>query len=491
MGARTNGSTLPHWRVAIIGAGAGGLGLAIRLRKSGHRDFVVFEASDGVGGTWRSNTYPGAACDVPSHLYSYSFARKPDWTKTYANQPEILQYLETCAERFGVCPHLRTRVRITAARWDEEERRWRLTDADGNAYEADVVVSAIGTFATPSYPAIAGLDTFAGPSFHSARWEHEHDLTGKRVAVIGVGASAAQIVPEVAGVAAHVDVYQRTPQWILPRSDKPFTDEQRRRFARNPIVARRHRREIYWAFEKTIAFNHGDDTADRLRAIALSHLEYRIEDDDLRAKLTPDYPFGCKRTLVCSDFYKALTRDDVELVTEPIERVTAGSVVTADGRDRPADVLALATGFKATEYLEGIDVVGVGGRRLHGDWAEVAHAYMGLTVSGYPNFFIFYGPNTNQGGNSIIIILEAQAAYVLSALRHMRWRRVRAVDVRREVMEAYNRELEEALAGTVWSDGCQSYFKNANGKIATQLPQTSRWYAQRTRRFRMKEYQRT
>ena len=490
MDGQTNGPA-PHWRVAIIGAGAGGLGLAIRLLKSGQRDFVVFEASDGVGGTWRSNTYPGAACDVPSHLYSYSFARKPDWTKTYANQPEILDYFEGCADRFGVRSHLRTGVRITAACWDENALCWRLTDAEGKFYEADVVVSAIGTFAAPSVPAIAGLDTFAGPRFHSARWEHEHDLTGKKVAVIGTGASAAQIVPEVAQLADRVDVYQRTPQWILPRSDKPFTEEQKRRFARNPIAARRHRKQIYWAYEKTIAFNHDDDTADRLRAIALSHLEYRIKDDELRAKLTPDYPFGCKRTLVCSDFYKAVTRDNVELVTDPIDRITWGSVVTADGRDRPADILVLATGFRATEYLEGVDVVGVGGRRLHDDWAEVAHAYMGLTVSGYPNFFIFYGPNTNQGGNSIIIILEAQAAYVLSALRQMRRRRVRAVDVRRDVMEAYNRDLEVALAGTVWSDGCQSYFRNANGRIATQLPQTSRWYAQRTRRFRMKEYERT
>jgi cation diffusion facilitator CzcD-associated flavoprotein CzcO len=490
MDGQTNGPT-PHWRVAIIGAGAGGLGLAIRLLRSGQRDFVVFEASAGVGGTWRSNTYPGAACDVPSHLYSFSFARKPDWTKTYANQPEILEYFEGCADRFGVRSHLRTGVRITAARWDEHALCWQVSDAEGNTYAADVVVSAIGTFATPSFPAISGLDTFAGPRFHSARWEHDHDLTGMKVAVIGTGASAAQIVPEVAKIADRVDVYQRTPQWVLPRSDKPFTEEQKRRFARNPIAARRHRKQIYWAYEKTIAFNHDDDTADRLRAIALSHLEYRIKDDELRAKLTPDYPFGCKRTLVCSDFYKAVTRDNVELITAPIDRITSGSVVTADGRDRPADVLVLATGFRATEYLEGIDVVGVGGRSLHDDWAEVARAYMGLTVSGYPNFFIFYGPNTNQGGNSIIIILEAQAAYVLSALRQMRRRRVRAVDVRRDVMEAYNRELEVALAGTVWSDGCQSYFRNANGRIATQLPQTSRWYAQRTRRFRMKEYERT
>jgi len=474
-----------------MGAGAGGLGLAIRLAKSRQRDFVLFEASDGVGGTWRLNTYPGAACDVPSHLYSYSFALKPDWTKTYAEQPEILQYFEDCTDRFGIRPHLRPHTRLTTARWDESAGRWHLTDADGNAYTADVLVSAIGTFTVPSTPDIDGLGSFAGPCFHSARWEHEHDFSGRRVAVIGTGASAAQIVPELAKVAAAVDVYQRTPQWILPRSDKPFTEEQKRRFARNPIAARRHRREIYWAFENTIAFRHGDEVAEQLKALALSHLEHRIKDDELRRKLTPDYPFGCKRTLVCSDFYKALVRDNVELVTERIERVTPASVVAADGRERPVDAIVLATGFEATEYLKGIDVLGVGGRRLHDDWAEVAHAYLGLTVAGYPNFFMLYGPNTNQGGNSIIVILEAQATYVLRALRAMRLHRTRAVDVRRDVMDAYNSELAEALADTIWSGGCQSYFKNESGRIATQLPQTSRWYAERTRRFRMREYVRS
>ncbi len=490
-GGEGAGGADPHWRVAIMGAGAGGLGLAIRLAKSGQRDFVLFEASDGVGGTWRANTYPGAACDVPSHLYSYSFALKPDWSKTYANQPEILQYFEDCADRFGIRPHLRPHTRITAARWDERARQWRLTDAEGGGYVADVLVSAIGTFTTPFVPVIDGLGSFAGPCFHSARWEHEHDLAGARVAVIGTGASAAQIVPELAKQAREVHVFQRTPQWILPRSDKPFSEEQKRRFAHNPIAIRRHRREIYRAFENTIAFRHGDEVAEQLKTLALSHIDHRIQDDELRAKLTPDYPFGCKRTLVCSDFYKALVRDNVELVTEGIERVTPDAIVTDDGRERPVDAIVLATGFKATEYLEGIDVVGIGGRRLHDDWAEVAHAYMGLTVSGYPNFFMLYGPNTNQGGNSIIVILEAQATYVLGALRAMRLRRARAVDVRRDIMDAYNQELAQALAGTVWSDGCQSYFKNANGRIATQLPQTSGWYAKKTRRFRMREYVRS
>jgi cation diffusion facilitator CzcD-associated flavoprotein CzcO len=490
--ANGSGAGTEHWQVGVIGAGPGGLGLAIQLVQSGRRDFVVFEATDGVGGTWRVNTYPGAACDVPSHLYSYSFALKPDWSKTYANQPEILEYFEECADRYDIRPHLRTQTRITAARWDEGASRWDLTDAEGRAYSCDVLVSAIGTFTTPSYPRIEGLAEFAGPSFHSARWEHEHHLANKRVAVIGTGASAAQIIPEVAKAAAHVDVYQRTPQWILPRSDKPFSDDEKERFARDRGAAEQHRNDLFWAFENTIAFRHGETAADGLRALAMSHIEYRIKDEELKSKLTPDYPFGCKRTLICSDFYKALLRDDVELVTDGIERVTERGVVTVDGRERAADVLVLATGFKATEYLEGIDVVGVGGRRLHDDWAaaDVAHAYKGLTVSGYPNFFMMYGPNTNQGGNSIIVILEAQATYILSALNAMRRFGFKAIDVRRDVMDEYNRELTAALEDTFWHDGCLSYFKNPKGKIATQLPQTSQWYTNQTRFFRIKEYER-
>jgi cation diffusion facilitator CzcD-associated flavoprotein CzcO len=478
-----------RWQVAIVGAGAGGLGLAIRLVKAGLHDFVLFEASDGVGGTWRSNTYPGAACDVPSHLYSYSFALKPDWTKAYANQPEILAYFEECADRYAIRSHLQVRTAIVSARWNEPERCWDLRDAAGGTYRAGTLVSALGTFNAPSIPAIEGLATFAGPCFHSARWEHRHELGGRAVAVIGTGASAAQIVPELAREARRVSIFQRSPSWILPRADKPFSEEDKRRFARHPLAARRHRWDIYWSYERNISFRHGDGAADQLKAIALSHLEYRIGDEELRAKLTPSFPLGCKRTLVSSDYYKAVVRDEVELVTEPIAAVTPTGVTTTDGRLHEVDAIVLATGFHATEYLHGLEVMGAGGRRLADDWAVVPHAYLGLTVSGYPNFFMLYGPNTNQGGNSIIFILEAQAAYVVRALRAMRRRRVTAVDVKRPVMDRYNRELARALQGTVWDDGCQSYFKNENGKIATQLPYPSLWYWRRTRRFRLRDYE--
>jgi cation diffusion facilitator CzcD-associated flavoprotein CzcO len=479
-----------HWRVAIIGAGPGGLGLAIALAQSGRRDFVLLEATDGVGGTWRLNTYPGAACDVPSHLYSYSFALKPDWTKTYASQPEILRYFEDCADRFAIGPHLRTGVRVETVRWDEVRHRWLVTDGAGRVYEADVVVSAIGTFAAPFLPQIEGLDSFSGPSFHSARWEHEHDLSDRRVAVIGTGASAAQIVPELAKLCSRVDVYQRTPQWILPRKDVAFSEEDKERFARDREAMAKHREEIFWGYENSIAFRSDSDAAAGLEALARSHLDYRITDEQLKAKLTPDYPFGCKRTLVCSDFYKALLRDNVKLITEGIDHVTPSGVVCLDGSERTTDAIVLATGFKATAYLEGLDVVGLGGRRLHEDWSERAHAYLGLTVAGYPNFFMLYGPNTNQGGNSIIVILEAQAGYVVGALGAMEEEGIDALVVRREVMDSYNRDLAEALSGTLWQNGCQSYFKDAKGHIVTQLPQTSLWYAERTREFTLEEYER-
>jgi cyclohexanone monooxygenase len=477
--------------VAILGAGAGGLGLAIRLKKAGMDDFVLFEASDGVGGTWRANSYPGAACDVPSHLYSYSFEMKPDWTKTYAGQPEILQYFEGCADRYGIRPHLRAHTAIVAATWNEDLGRWHLRSAAGEEFEVTVLVSALGMLRVPSYPDIEGLASFAGTTFHSARWDHDHDLTGRRVAVIGTGASAAQIVPAVAPAVERMTLFQRTPSWILPRVDKPFSDEEKARFAKHRLAARRHRWEIYRAFERNISFRHGDAVADQLKALALSHLEYRVKDDELRAKLTPSYPFGCKRTLVCSDFYKSLVRDPVDLVTEPISHVTAHAVVTTDGTEHNVDTIVLATGFRATEYLHGLDVTGVGGRNLHQEWADAPQAYLGMTVSGYPNFFMLYGPNTNQGGNSIIFILEAQAAYVVRSLRAMRRRRVGTVDVKRAVQDTYNEELRVALSGTVWDTGCESYFKSASGKIVTQLPHPSLWYWRRTRRFRLGEYQRT
>jgi cation diffusion facilitator CzcD-associated flavoprotein CzcO len=451
-------------------------------------NFIIFEASDGVGGTWRSNSYPGAACDVPSHLYSYSFEMKPDWTKTYANQPEILAYFEHCADKYDLRRHLQTDTAIVSATWMPDVCRWRLRSAAGEECEATVLVSALGLFHEPNVPDIEGLASFCGASFHSARWDHAYDVTGRRVAVIGTGASAAQIVPAIAPSVEQLTLFQRTPSWILPRVDMVFSDEEKRRFATNKLAARRHRWEIYRSYERNISFRDGDAAADQLKALALSHLDYRIKDDALREKLTPTYPLGCKRTLVTSDFYKSLVRDPVDLVTEPIARVTPDGVMTTDGVEHRVDAIVWATGFRASDYLQGLDITGVDHRKLHDEWGDTPEAYLGMTVPGYPNFFMLYGPNTNQGGNSIIFILEAQAAYIVRSLRAMRRHRTAAVDVKREVKDTYNRELQAALSGTVWDTGCESYFKAASGQIVTQLPHPSLWYWRRTRRFRMSEY---
>lgn len=473
--------------VAVLGAGFGGLAMAHHLRKVGVDDIAIFERDDGVGGTWRANRYPGAACDVPSHLYSLSFARKPDWSSSYAAQPEILAYIEDCYDRLDVRRHVRLSTAIVAATWQHERDCWRLRDEHGHEHEADVVVSAIGLFHTPAWPTIEGLDRFGGTVIHSARWPDGHDLAGERVAVIGTGASAIQVVPAIASHAAHVDLYQRTPAWVVPRRDTPFSDEQKRRFARNPVAARRARWDVYRQFEKNTTFVKGDPSAEMLGLVASSYLAHKVPDEDLRARLTPAYPIGCKRVLVSSAFYPAVQRDDVDLVTDPIARVTPTGVTTADGTERPCDTIVLCTGFRATEYLRGIDVVGRHAS-LHDHWAGVPRAYLGMAVPSFPNLFLMYGPNTNQGGNSIVFILEAQARYVARALRAMRRRRATSIEVRPEVMQRYSDALKTALDSTVWNGGCDSYFRTSDGDIVTQLPYPSLWYWRRTRRVARRDF---
>jgi cation diffusion facilitator CzcD-associated flavoprotein CzcO len=469
--------------VAILGAGFGGLATAHRLAGAGVDDVVIFERSDGVGGTWRANSYPGAACDVPSHLYSLSFAPNPDWSRTYATQPEILRYIEGCYDRFDVRRKVRCSTEIVAATWDGDRGRWRLRDHRGSEYEARILVSAIGTFHTPALPDIAGLADFAGAAFHSARWDHGHDLTGRRVAVVGTGASAVQIVPAIADRAAHVDVYQRTPAWIVPRKDEAFSDAQKRELAARPAVARRLRDELYQSYERNTSFIAGSPAAAALDELARGYLAHKVPDPELRARLTPAYPIGCKRVLVSSAFYPAVQRADVDLVTTGIARIGRHGIRTTDGVERPCDTIVLCTGFRATEYLRGVAVAGRDGVDLHQQWAGVPRAHLGMTVPSFPNFFMLYGPNTNQGGNSIILILEAQAGYVAGAVEAMRAAGAAVAEVRPGAMRRYVDDLEAALEDTVWSGGCDSYFRTAAGDIVTQLPYTAGWYQDRTARF--------
>lgn len=459
--------------------------MGVKLKRAGY-EFTIYEKSDGVGGTWRYNSYPGAACDVPSHLYSFSFELNPWWSRTYATQPEILAYLERCTDQYGLRPHLRTNVAIDEARWNEAEQQWQLTTANGEEFTADVVVSGLGMLNVPVVPDIPGADRFRGRAFHSSRWDHSKSIAGERVGSIGTGASAVQYVPAIAPEVEHITVFQRSPIWITPRLDREFTPEEQRRFARVPGAARRERWKLWWTYERADFDAIGEQTT-TMTALAQSYLERKITDPELRAKLTPDYPVGCKRPLISRDWFPTLTRENVRVVTEPITEITEQGVRTADGEEHVVDTIVYGTGFRANEYLTAVDFYGRDGRRLRDDWRDGAEAYLGLTVSGYPNLFMLYGPNTN-GVNSIIFMHEAQANYIMGALRTMRRRRIGSLDVRRRVMDRYNRRIQAAMPGTVWTAGCTNYFRTAAGKVVTQLPYSGGRYWLRTRLFRSWAY---
>lgn len=476
-------------RVAIIGAGFGGLGAAVALRRAGIDDLVIIEGGDGVGGTWRRNTYPGAACDIQSHLYSFSFAPNKSWSRTYARQPEILAYLESVADDFDLRRHLMLNTRVRSVRWNADTWSWdcQLDRAGTPAtLTADVIVCAAGLFGSPRRPDIEGLADFGGPLMHTAQWDHGIGLAGKKVAVIGTGASGVQVVPELARVAERVTVFQRTPPWMVPKDDRPYSATELARFRRDPLAARRTRWQI-WKFQHDNTATFADDPVVAARThIATSFLERTVADERLRRALTPNYPFRCKRVLLGDEYYRALQEANVELVTDPIARIAETSVITATGKAVDADAIVLATGFETARYLSGIDVIGVGGQRLHERWGDDPSAYLGVAVGGFPNFFMLYGPNTNQGGNSIVYILEAGARLVASAASRVA-RRGGYVDVRPEAEKCYNDRLSADLERTVWTQ-CDSYFRSPTGRIVTQWPYTELEYARRTWRLRPREW---
>jgi cation diffusion facilitator CzcD-associated flavoprotein CzcO len=464
----------------VIGAGAGGIAMGVALNRAGF-EFSIYEKSDGVGGTWRDNTYPGAACDVPSHLYSYSFAPNPWWSRTYAGQREILTYLENCADRFGVTPHVRTGTAITDAEWDERNHRWQLRSDAGETFTADVLVTALGMLNVPFVPEIPGAERFRGRMFHSSRWDHSKPLAGERVASIGTGASAVQYVPAIADEVEALTVFQRTPIWVAPRFEQEFTPDQQRRFARIPFAARRLRWQIWLAYQRS-SFDTASPQITNQTELARSYLARKVADTELRELLTPDFPAGCKRPLMSRAWFPALTRDNVSVVTSPITEITETGLLTADGHEYPADTIIFGTGFRAADYLSTMRIRGRDGRELHEQWADGAEAYLGLTVAGFPNLFMLYGPNTN-GVNSILFMHEAQAHYIVKALRMMRRWRIGVVDVREQVLRRYNDKLQAAMAGKVWLAGCNNYFAAPNGKIVTQLPYSAGEYWLRTRIF--------
>lgn len=471
-------------RVGIIGAGAGGIAMGIQLAEGGY-DFTIFDRADGFGGTWRHNTFPGAACDVPSHLYSYSFAPNPRWSKTYANQPEILAYLEKVAADHRLGPHLRANTAVTTVRWSDTRRRWTLTDADGREHRFDVVVSAVGMLDVPYVPDIRGAHRFRGRRFHSARWDHSKSTAGERVASIGTGASAIQYVPAIAQETAHLTVFQRTPIWIAPRFDFPFTPEQQELFERDPALARKLRDEAFDAYESA-SFDADAAQTREATELARGYLMRKVADPALRAKLTPDYPAGCKRPLMSRDWYPTFALPNVSLETAAIAELTERGVRTVDGVEHRVDTIIYGTGFTATDYLASIDVYGTGGRRLADDWNDGAEAYLGTLVAGYPNFFTLYGPNTN-GVNSIIYIHEAQTTFVRHILDAMTGRGARTVEVTPGAQRRYNDEIQAAMAGKVWL-ACSNYFRHPSGKVVTQLPYSGRTFFERTRELADADY---
>jgi cyclohexanone monooxygenase len=461
-------------RVAVIGAGPGGIAMGIQLAAGGY-DFTIFDRNDGFGGTWRNNTYPGAACDVPSHFYSYSFALNPRWSKTFANQPEILAYLKRVAADNGLCEHLVARSGATTLRWSDAKKHWTLETEDGAIYEFDAVVTAVGMLDVPNIPDIPGARRFRGRRFHSSRWDHTKSTAGERVASIGTGASAIQYVPEIAPDTAHLTVFQRTPIWVSPRYDEPFTPEQHELFERDPVEALKVRDAAFQAYESA---NFGASSAmtRELTDVARAYLTRKVTDPELRAKLTPSYPVGCKRPLQSRAWFPTFALPNVRLETSPIVEFTDRGLRTVDGVEHEVDTVIYGTGFHAADYLRSLDVYGSDGRRLRDDWRDGAEAYLGTVVPGFPNLFTLYGPNTN-GVTSIIYILEAQTEFVRRLLDDMVRHCLQAIDIKRDVHDAYNGDIQSAMQGTVWLANCNNYYRHPNGKVVTQFPYSGTTFA--------------
>ena len=488
------GTSVDVLDVLIVGAGFSGLGMAIKLLEAGVTSFMVLEKADDVGGTWYANRYPGCACDIPSHLYSFSFDRNPAWSRMYAGRQEIQDYIKDCERRYGLTPYIRLNTEMREARWDETASLWNVTTAAGETIQARVLVSAVGALHIPRFPEIQGLENFKGAAFHSTWWDATVPLEGKRVGVIGTGASAIQFVPEIAPLAGRLLVFQRTPPWIVPKTDFPFSKRWQNRFRRIPFLGWLFRKGLFFYYDLRVSgFLHDGWLRKYARKIALDHLQEQVPDPWLRAQLTPKYGFGCKRVLISNNFYPALQRPNVELVTDRIAEVREHSVVTEDGEERPVDVLIYGTGFRATEPLENVRVVGREGMTLHEAWKDRVSAFLGVTVSGFPNFFILLGPNTGLGHNSVVLMSEAQIGYIMDCLKLMRQQDRRVMEVKPARQQSFVAELQRRLAATVWqSGGCRSWYQDARtGENPVIWPGSVVSYFRRTREVSQDDYELT
>ena len=476
--------SLQETDVAIVGAGFSGLGTAIQLDRHGFGDYVVLERSGDVGGTWSANTYPCCQCDVPSNLYSFSFARNPDWTHSYPEQPQILDYLHDCAERFGVMPKVRLNCEMLDAEWIEDERRWRIETSDGDL-SARVLVAAPGLLSEPRIPDIPGLERFEGNTFHSAAWDHSDDLSGKRVAVMGTGASAIQIVPRIQPQVERLYVLQRTPPWILAHNDREIGSRLKQVYKRFPAAQRLAREGVYWSRELLCAgFVAFPPLLKFTEIVAKLHIRQQVKDPELRRRVTPDYALGCKRILLSDDWYPALQEPNSELVTDGVTEVRERSIVFADGSEREVDTIVFATGFSPTDPPLARRIRRRDGPSLAETWSGGMRAYLGSTVAGFPNLFFLWGPNTNLAHSSVVFMAESQLNYVVGALESMRRDGAAAIEVRRDVQDAWNDEVQQKLEKTVWNTGgCASWYIDRNGDNPIMWPGFTFSFRQMTRRF--------
>jgi cation diffusion facilitator CzcD-associated flavoprotein CzcO len=477
--------------IAIIGAGFAGIGTAIRLKKAGIHSFVIFERADDVGGTWRDNTYPGAACDVPSHAYSLSFEPNPRWSRRYSESAEIWEYLRGLVKKWDLDAHLRFGTEIVEARFDESEGSWTLTTGADETHTVRVVVAGAGGLVDPKWPEIKGVSSFGGEHIHTARWNHDYDLAGRRVAVIGTGASAVQVVPSIAREVEQLYVFQRTPGWVMPKLDAAYSERQKRLFERFPWTLRLSRLMKYWFSELRgpMIYLDSEKLARRAERFSLAHLEAQVSDPDLREKLTPDFQFGCKRILISDDYWATFERENVELVTEPIDEITHAGVLTRDGVERSVDAIVFATGFELGLATPPFPIFGRGGHRLEDAWQAGAVAYKGMSVSGFPNWFIMMGPNTGPGHTSVLVYTEAQISHVLGAIRKLRDEGLRFLDVRQVVQNRFNAGIQRRMKHMVWSTGCNSWYLNPDGSNHSLYPGPAFEYVLRARRFRARDYE--
>jgi cation diffusion facilitator CzcD-associated flavoprotein CzcO len=470
-------------KIVIVGAGFAGIGMAIRLKQEGIEDFVVLERAEDVGGVWRYNTYPGCRCDVPSHLYSFSFAPNPNWSQTYSSQPEIRDYLGRCADEYGIRPHIHTKVEVLWGAWSEEAQRWQVETSAGTL-TPNVLVSCMGPLTEPKLPDVEGLERFEGKVMHSARWDHEYELSGKRVASIGTGASAIQYVPAIQGSVEKLHVFQRTAPWVMPHGNRPISDRERSIFRRLPALQGLIRSAVYWSRELlVIGLAKNPRFMRPVERLARSHMNKQVIDPGLLEKVTPNFAIGCKRMLPSNEWYRALAKPNVELVASGLSEIRERSVVDEKGVEREVDAIVFGTGFHVSDPPVADQVRGRDGRLMSEVWEGSPRAYLGSAVPGFPNLFLLLGPNTGSGHTSMIYMIEAQIEHVLGALKAMDRQGARTVEVSRNAYEAHNREVDGRMHGTVWETGCSSFYIDATGRNGVLWPDWSWRFRRRAVRF--------